>query len=62
MASKKPIQQIKNYHLFFDDNPNKQKNKPNKKRLTKKELLYRLFHPDYILFDWEFFSRESEFE
>lgn len=25
-------------------------------------FLQQLIHPDYILFDWEFFSRELEFE
>ena len=27
-----------------------------------KNIIQKLFHPDYILFDWEFFSRELEFE
>ena len=24
-------------------------------------IMQHIFHPDYILFDWEFFSRELEF-
>lgn len=28
----------------------------------KKYNLQQLIHPDYILFDWEFFSHELEFE
>ena len=27
-----------------------------------RNILQHIFHPDYILFDWEFFSRELEFE
>jgi hypothetical protein len=27
-----------------------------------KSILHKIFHPDYILFDWEYFSRELEFE
>ena len=27
-----------------------------------RDILQHIFHPDYILFDWEFFSRELEFE
>jgi len=38
------------------------KNISNKKLLNHNSLLKRVFHPDYILFDWEFFSRELEFE
>ena len=25
-------------------------------------IIQHIFHPDYILFDWEFFSTEVEFE
>lgn len=32
------------------------------KKLADKNILHKIFHPDYILFDWEFFSRELEFE
>ena len=28
----------------------------------KNNRIRNIFHPDYILFDWEFFSRELEFE
>jgi len=28
----------------------------------KKEMLQHLIHPDYVLFDWEFFSNQLEFE
>jgi hypothetical protein len=28
----------------------------------KKYMIQHFIHPDYILFDWEFFSRELEFE
>lgn len=27
-----------------------------------KKLIQKIIHPDYILFDWEYFSRELEFE
>lgn len=37
------------------------KSQPGKK-ITDKNLVHKIFHPDYILFDWEFFSRELEFE
>ncbi|SFQ32621.1 hypothetical protein [Parafilimonas terrae] len=34
--------------------------------LTKAEktryIMHHLIHPDYVLFDWEFFSNELEFE
>ncbi len=32
------------------------------KAAEKKLIIHQLIHPDYILFDWEFFSRELEFE
>ena len=32
------------------------------KAAEKKNIINQLIHPDYILFDWEFFSRELEFE
>lgn len=28
----------------------------------KKNFIRHLIHPDYILFDWEFFSNQLEFE
>lgn len=34
----------------------------NKKHSAEKNILQRIFHPDYILFDWEYFSCELEFE
>lgn len=37
-------------------------NKSTDEFFADKNILQRLFHPDYILFDWEFFSRELEFE
>ena len=27
-----------------------------------KDIIRHLIHPDYILFDWEFFSNQLEFE
>ena len=33
-----------------------------KKSTGRNNIIQHLFHPDYILFDWEFFSRELEFE
>ncbi len=33
-----------------------------KKHFPDKHILQKIFHPDYILFDWEYFSRELEFE
>ena len=36
--------------------------KSDKKIFLDKNLLQKIFHPDYILFDWEYFSRELEFE
>jgi len=32
------------------------------KPAEKKYILQHFIHPDYLLFDWEFFSRELEFE
>jgi hypothetical protein len=32
------------------------------KSANKNNIMKNIFHPDYILFDWEFFSRELEFE
>ena len=40
----------------------KHRSNSNKKFLSDKNILQKLFHPDYILFDWEYFSRELEFE
>jgi hypothetical protein len=40
----------------------KDRNNPDKKFLSDKNILQKIFHPDYILFDWEYFSRELEFE
>jgi hypothetical protein len=34
----------------------------NNKSAATKNVIKHLLHPDYILFDWEFFSRELEFE
>ena len=28
----------------------------------KNSIIRNIFHPDYVLFDWEFFSHELEFE
>lgn len=32
------------------------------KTLNSKYFIQHFLHPDYILFDWEFFSNELEFE
>lgn len=32
------------------------------KKFPDKDILQKIFHPDYVLFDWEYFSRELEFE
>jgi hypothetical protein len=32
------------------------------KAAEKRNIIQRLVHPDYILFDWEFFSNQLEFE
>ncbi|MEP6467698.1 MAG: hypothetical protein ABJB05_15415 [Parafilimonas sp.] len=32
------------------------------KSAAKKAILQSLLHPDYVLFDWEFFSNQLEFE
>lgn len=32
------------------------------KSSSKKNILQHLVHPDYVLFDWEFFSNQLEFE
>jgi hypothetical protein len=45
-------------HKIKDDCGLYSKNKPS----MKKAFIKHLFHPDYILFDWEFFSTELEFE
>jgi hypothetical protein len=47
------------------NHPTKTKNNSrviNDKSISHKNLMQHLLHPDYILFDWEFFSRELEFE
>lgn len=33
-----------------------------KTKSGRNNIIHHIFHPDYILFDWEFFSRELEFE
>jgi hypothetical protein len=38
------------------------KNHLHKDSPANKQILQKIFHPDYILFDWEYFSRELEFE
>ena len=40
----------------------KHRNNSDKKFFLDKNLLQKIFHPDYVLFDWEYFSRELEFE
>jgi hypothetical protein len=40
----------------------KHRSNSDKKFLYDRDILQKLFHPDYILFDWEYFSRELEFE
>ena len=40
----------------------KHRSNPDKKFLSDKNILQKIVHPDYILFDWEYFSRELEFE
>jgi hypothetical protein len=40
----------------------KHKINSDKKLFIDKNILQKIFHPDYILFDWEYFSRELEFE
>lgn len=42
---------------FKLNNTNNHKNKT-----TSKKMIRHLIHPDYILFDWEFFSNALEFE
>ena len=32
------------------------------KTVNDKNIIRHLIHPDYILFDWEFFSNQLEFE
>ena len=49
----------------FTNHSNRTKNNSrhiNDKSTSRKNLIQHLLHPDYILFDWEFFSRELEFE
>ena len=42
---------------------NKQKfNSTSRSASKKNNTIRNIIHPDYILFDWEFFSRELEFE
>jgi hypothetical protein len=44
-------------------NINKAKNQNAKNRSAEiKHIIHHLMHPDYILFDWEFFSNQLEFE
>lgn len=63
MASKQHQTENKNRVLTnYDVYYNQQLQPENKKKLTEKEFLNKLVHPDYILFDWEYFSRELEFE
>ena len=33
-----------------------------KEKLSHKKIIQHLVHPDYILFDWEFYSNALEFE
>ena len=45
--------------------PNKTKSRGNNntvRPVEKKYFFQHFLHPDYILFDWEFFSHELEFE
>lgn len=52
-------------HVMNDGN-HKAKNHNNyyskEKSSHKKEMMQHLIHPDYVLFDWEFFSNQLEFE
>jgi hypothetical protein len=49
----------------FSNDINKMKNSEmllKDKIALKKAIIHHLVHPDYILFDWEFFSNQLEFE
>ncbi len=44
-------------------NINKVKSQHTRSRCAEiKHIIHNLIHPDYILFDWEFFSNQLEFE
>jgi hypothetical protein len=40
----------------------KSKNRHAKRDAEIKHIIHNLIHPDYVLFDWEFFSNQLEFE
>lgn len=46
------------FHKTKNRNTLYSKDKSSAKKLT----LQHLMHPDYVLFDWEFFSNQLEFE
>lgn len=48
--------------LYIADVKENTKRNANRMASINKKLLRRLIHPDYILFDWEYFSCDLEFE
>jgi hypothetical protein len=56
-------QHSKKIHTAAQENQKQKNNRDTlSKASNKKDMFMHLLHPDYILFDWEFFSRELEFE
>jgi hypothetical protein len=49
--------------VLYSNNKLKNANIESKRKATdRRHIIYHLIHPDYILFDWEFFSNQLEFE
>ena len=47
---------------MFQSGKNSRRMRTKTKSPARNNIIQHIFHPDYILFDWEFFSRELEFE
>jgi len=52
----------KKFSFVNDDSKIKTNNYIKDKTAFNKNIIRHLIHPDYILFDWEFFSNQLEFE
>jgi hypothetical protein len=59
----KPTKKLSSISGMIDKLKNgRQKRSNQRTSADKNNIIQNIFHPDYILFDWEFFSRELEFE
>ena len=52
----------KKFSFVNDESKIKSNNYIKDKTAFNKNMIRHLIHPDYILFDWEFFSNQLEFE